>query len=154
MLFKRPQRQSGATLVEMAIIAPVFMLVLVAIIELSMMFFATLTMQYAVREGARFAITGRANDGGTSTQQRYATVIAKIRDNSLGMYERTNCMVSVNGKSYVSTGYSNAMFGGAGDMVVLQLDCAWPVTTPLLSTFFTGGKNSFAVGATMRNEYF
>jgi hypothetical protein len=118
------------------------------------MFFATLTMQYAVREGARFAITGRANDGGTSTQQRYDTVIAKIRDNSLGMYERMNCVVSVNGKSYASTSYSNAMFGGAGDMVVLQLNCAWPVTTPLLSTFFTGGKNSFAVGATMRNEYF
>jgi Flp pilus assembly protein TadG len=130
----------------MAIIAPVFMLVLVAIIEMSMMFFATLTMQYAVREGA--------NDGGTSTQQRYATVIAKIRDNSLGMYERMNCVVSVNGKSYASTNYSNAMFGGAGDMVVLQLNCAWPVTTPLLSAFFTGGQNSFAVGATMRNEYF
>jgi Flp pilus assembly protein TadG len=154
MLFKTPQRQSGATLVEMAIIAPVFMLVLVGIIELSMMFFATLTMQYAVREGARFAITGRANEGGSSTQQRYATVIETIRDNSLGMYERTNCVVSVNGKRYASTGYSNAMFGGAGEMVVLQLDCAWPVTTPLLSAFFPDGQNSFAVGATMRNEYF
>ncbi|MEM8513713.1 Flp pilus assembly protein TadG [Massilia sp. MP_M2] len=138
----------------MAIIAPVLMLVLVGIIEMSMMFFATLTMQYAVREGARFAITGRANEGGTSTGQRYATVIAKIRDNSLGMYERTNCVVSVNGKRYASTSYSNAMFGGAGEMVVLQLNCAWPVTTPLLSAFFTGGQNSFAVGATMRNEYF
>jgi len=153
-MFKIPQRQSGATLVEMAIIAPVFILVLVAIIELSMMFFATLTMQYAVREGARFAITGRANETGTGTQQRFATVIAKIRDNSLGMYERMNCAVSVNGKSYAATSYSNAMFGGAGEMVVLQLDCAWPVTTPLLSQFFTNGQNRFAVGATMRNEYF
>jgi hypothetical protein len=70
------------------------------------------------------------------------------------MYERMNCIVSVNGKSYASTSYSNAMFGGAGDMVVLQLDCAWPVTTPLLSAFFTDGQNNFAVGATMRNEYF
>ena len=154
MLFKRLQRQSGATLVEMAIIAPVFMLVLVGIIELSMMFFATLTMQYAVREGARFAITGRANEGGTSPQQRYITIINNMRENSLGMYERLNCAVSVNGKTYASTGYSNAMFGGAGEMVALQLDCAWPVTTPLLAAFFPDGKNSFAVGATMRNEYF
>ncbi|MEW7847588.1 TadE/TadG family type IV pilus assembly protein [Massilia aurea] len=153
-MIKIPRRQSGATLVEMAIIAPVFILVLVSIIELSMMFFATLTMQYAVREGARFAITGRANETGTGTQQRFATVIAKIRDNSLGMYDRMNCAVSVNGKSYASTGYSNAMFGGAGEMIVLQLDCAWPMTTPLLSPFFTNGQNRFAVGATMRNEYF
>ena len=43
------RRESGATLVEMAIIAPVLLLILLSLIELSMMFFATLTMQYAVR---------------------------------------------------------------------------------------------------------
>ena len=138
----------------MAIIAPVFILVLVSIIELSMMFFATLTMQYAVREGARFAITGRANETGTGTQQRYASVIAKIRDNSVGMYDKLSPTISVNGKSYASTSYSNAMFGGAGDMVVLKLDCSWAVTTPLLSAFFSDGQYRFAVAATMQNEYF
>jgi Flp pilus assembly protein TadG len=153
-MLKLPRRQSGATLVEMAIIAPVFILVLVSIIELSMMFFATLTMQYAVREGARFAITGRANDGGTSTQQRFATVIGKIRDNSVGIYDKVDPAISINGKGYASGTYGNAMFGGAGDMVVLQLDCTWAVTTPLLSAWFSDGKYRFAAAVTMRNEFF
>lgn len=154
-MIKFPRRQSGATLVEMAIIAPVFLLVLVALIELSIMFFATLTMQYAVREGARFAITGQStSEGYASNQQRYATVIAKMRDNSLGMYDRLNTRISVNGTSYQQKAYNNGMFGAAGSINVIQLDCEWPVITPLISRFYTNGKYSFTVAATMRNEIF
>lgn len=152
---KFTRRQSGATLVEMAIIAPVFLLVLVSLIELSMMFFATLTMQYAVREGARFAITGQStSDGYASNQQRYATVIAKIRDNSLGMYDKLNTQVVVNGTAFQQKEYSNAMFGAAGSVNVVQLNCEWTLTTPLLGQFFTNGKYSFSVATTMRNEFF
>jgi Flp pilus assembly protein TadG len=148
-------RQSGATLVEMAIIAPVFLLVLLSLIELSMMFFATLTMQYAVREGARYAVTGQSNlDPNTGSQQRYAAVIADISDNSLGMYAKLAPVISVNGTSYASTAYTAGMFGAAGAIIVLQLDCYWVVTTPFLSALFTDGKYHFAVAATMRNEYF
>lgn len=151
-MFSSPRRQSGTTLVEMAIVAPVFILVLVAIIELSLMFFTTLTMQYAVREGARFAVTGRANESGTG--QRYATVIAKIKENSLGMYDRVAPAISVNGTGYTAKTYSNSMFGVAGDMIVLRLDCSWQVSTPLLSSFFTDGVYKFQVATTMRNEFF
>jgi len=139
----------------MAIIAPLFLLIMLALVELSLMFFTTLTMQYAVREGARYAVTGRSNlDPNTASQQRYAAIIQNIRDNSLGMYDRLTPEISVNGTRYASTAYSNGMFGAAGDIIVLQLDCSWPVTTPLLSQFFTNGTYSFAVAATMRNEAF
>lgn len=112
-------------------------------------------MQYAVREGARYAITGRSNlDPNTADQQRYAAVIQNIRDNSLGMYARMTPQISVNGTRYDSMAYSSGMFGAAGDIIVLQIDCSWPVTTPLLSQFFANGKYSFAVAATMRNEAF
>lgn len=150
-MFPNLRRQSGATVVEMAIIAPVFLLVLVALIELSLMFFATLTMQYAVREGARYAITGQA---GASGQQRYLAVIAKMRDNSAGMFERTNAQITVNGKQYSSTTYNSGMFGAPGALVVVQLDCSWPVSTPLLNAFFPDGQYKFAVGAAMQNEIF
>lgn len=148
-------RQSGATVVEMAIIAPVFLLILLSLIELSMMFFATLTMQYAVREGARYAITGQSNlDPNTGNQQRYGAIIASFKDNSLGMYDKVVTGISVNGTSYAVSNYSNGMFGVPGAIVVVQLDCDWVVTTPFLSTLFTNGKYHFAVAATMRNEYF
>jgi Flp pilus assembly protein TadG len=148
-------RQSGATLVEMAIVMPILLLVLLALVEFGMMFFVTLTMQYAVREGARYAITGRNNlDPNTSSQQRYAAVIEKIRDSSMGMYDKLAPVISVNGTSYQASGYGNAMFGGAGSIMVLRLDCSWTVTTPLISRAFTNGKYTFAVAATMRNEFF
>jgi len=149
------RRQSGATVVEMALIAPVFLLILLALVELSLMFFVTLTMQYAVREGARYAITGQSNlDPNTSKQQRYAAVIQSMRDNSLGFYDRLSTRISVNGTGYTSANYNDSMFGTAGSIVVLQLTSQWTVTTPLLSKFFTNGKYTFVVGATMRNEFF
>ena len=155
MKLLHPRRQSGATIVEMAIVAPVFLLILLALVEFSMMFFATLTMQYAVREGARYAITGQSNlDPNTGSQQRYNAVIQSIRDSSLGMYDKLVPVISVNGKSYASNAYTSGMFGTAGSIIVLQLDCDWVVTTPLLSSFFKDGKYHFAVAATMRNEYF
>ncbi|WUR13305.1 pilus assembly protein [[Empedobacter] haloabium] len=149
------RRQSGATVVEMAIVAPVFLLVLLALVELSLMFFTTLTMQYAVREGARYAVTGQTNlDPNTGSQQRYAAVIAKMKDSSLGMYDKLKPTISVNGTSYSSSDYSNGMFGAPGSIIVITLDCSWTVTTPLLGRFFSDGKYKFAVAATMRNEFF
>ena len=154
-IFPSLRRQSGATVVEMAIIAPVFLLVLLALIELSMMFFATLTMQYAVREGARYAVTGQSNlDPASKDQQRYAAIIQSMRANSLGFYERLAPKISVNGVGYANANYGNTMFGTPGSIVVLQLTSDWPVSTPLLSQFFKDGKYTFVVGATMRNEYY
>ena len=149
------RRQSGATVVEMAIVAPVFLLVMLALVELSLMFFTTLTMQYAVREGARYAITGQSKlDPRTGKQQRFTAVIDTIEDNALGMYEKVSPLISVNGKAYPEGTYTDGMFGAPGSINVLQLDCDWAVTTPLLSQFFSGGRYRFTVAATMRNEFF
>jgi len=154
-MFPSLRRQSGATVVEMAIIAPVFLLVMLALVELSLMFFATLTMQYAVREGARYAITGRCDrDPAATNQQRFNAIIQSMRDNSLGFYDRLTPRIAVNGTGYASSGYNNNMFGAAGSIVVIQLTSDWQVTTPLLSQFFKDGKYTFAVATTMRNEYF
>jgi len=149
------RRESGATVVEMAIIAPVFLLILLALIEFSLMFFATLTMQYAVREGARFAVTGQSSLDAATPSQRSAAIIQNIQNNSLGFYNKLGTVISVNGTSYAtSASYTNGMFGKAGDTVVLQLDCDWVVATPMLAVFFTNGKYHFKVAATMRNEAF
>lgn len=151
----RPRRQSGTTIVEMALVTPVFLLIFLALVEYGLMFFTTLSMQYAVREGARYAITGQTDlDPATGPGQRYAAVIASIRNNSMGQFDKVEPVISVNGKSYTTSQYSNGMFGAPGAIIVLQLDCAWVVTTPLLSTLFADGKYHFAVAATMRNEYF
>jgi Flp pilus assembly protein TadG len=75
---QRLRRQRGSAVVEMAIIAPIAFLLLIGVIEYSILFYTTLTMQYAVREGARYAVTGRTDkDPAASNQQRYLAVVSR-----------------------------------------------------------------------------
>ncbi|WP_235922809.1 TadE/TadG family type IV pilus assembly protein [Rugamonas aquatica] len=148
------RRQRGATVVEMALVMPVFLLVMIGVIELAMMYFSNLTMQYAVREGSRYAITGLADaDPNASNQQRYQAIIQKIKDSSTGMYAKVSPVITTNNVTYTdSSSYNAAMFGAAGDILVIQIDCYWPLATPLLKPFFTDGKYHFVVATTMLNE--
>ena len=148
------RRQGGATVVEMALVLPLFLLLLVGVIELSLMFFANLTMQYAVREGARYAITGLSDaDPNTTNQQRYQAVIARMKISSIGIFDMTSPVITTNNIKYTdSTSYNAAMFGKAGDILVIRIDCAWPLATPMLTPFFKDGVYRFTVAATMLNE--
>ena len=151
-----PQRQRGTSAVEFAIVAPIVMLMLLGLIELSMAFFADLSMQYAVREAARYAVTGQVNDDPNSAnQQQYLAVIQKMKDSSMGMYTKVNPVIIVDNTSYAtSSSYTSSMFGKPGDIVVLQVKCQWKLVTPLLKAFFPGGIYQFTVGATMQNEQY
>lgn len=148
-------------MVEFAIVASVFLLLLMVIIDLGLLFWVNLTMQYAVREGVRYAITGQSNlDPNAANQQRYLAVIQSMRDNAMGMWDSVSPSVSIglNGgaaQNYAnSTQYTPGMFGSAGDIVVVQVNCTWPLLTPLVAPFFPGGKYIFSVAGTMRNEAF
>ncbi|MDO8072668.1 pilus assembly protein [Janthinobacterium sp. SUN176] len=159
---KKPSR--GAALVEFALIAPILFFLIAMIMELGVMFWVNLTMQYAVREGARYSITGQNNlDPASANKQRYEAVLQKIKDSSVGLYAMVSPVVVVNGVSQAPSAYNNNMFGAAGDIVVLQVNCTWPVITPawrlmaLLNpktSTSVPGQYAFSVAATMRNEAF
>lgn len=157
-------RPHGAAMVEFALIAPILFFLIAMIMELGVMFWVNLTMQYAVREGARYSITGQNNlDPASANKQRYEAVLRKINDSSLGLYAMVSPVVVVNGVSQAPSAYNNNMFGAAGDIVVLQVNCTWPVITPawrlmaLLNpktSTSAPGQYAFSVAATMRNEAF
>lgn len=154
---RRPSApQRGSSIIEFALIAPAFLLLLFGAIELGLMFWVNITMQHAVREGARYAITGQSGlDPDTADPERYRAVVQAIKDNSMGLFDKAGAVISVNNKSYAdSAAYSATMFGQPGDILVLQLDCAWPFATPLMRPFFDDGTYHFSVAATMRNEAF
>jgi hypothetical protein len=62
-----PRRRRGQALVEFALVAPVFFLVLFAIIEAGRFMFYYETLNNATREGARYAIVNGANSIGCPT---------------------------------------------------------------------------------------
>lgn len=151
----------GSATLEFALVAPVFLFVLMAAMEMGILFWVNLSMQHAVREGARYAVTGQKDlDPGQGGAQRYRAVLQAIQNTSMGLYRKVSPVISVgiNGGAFQSYGdaslYSGGMFGGPGDVVVLRLDCTWPILTPLMQPFFDGGKYRFSVAATMRNEAF
>ncbi len=154
------RQQRGTSTVEFALVAPILFLLIFIALDLGLLLWVNLTMQYAAREGARYAVTGQANlDPNASNQQRYLAIIQEIKRSSMGLYNMVDpsYTVTINGKtqSYATQGsYSTGMFGHPGDIIVLQLNCAWPLLTPLVRPFFIGGNYAFSVAATMRNEGF
>jgi Flp pilus assembly protein TadG len=156
----RRRRERGTSTIEFALVAPVLFLLLCIAMDMGVLLWVNLTMQYAVREGARYAVTGNDNlDPNASNQQRYLAIVQEIRSSSMGLYNLVSpsYTIKINGatQSYnTQNSYNTGMFGNAGDIVVLQLNCNWPLLTPLVSPFFAGGVYSFSVAATMRNEGF
>ncbi len=152
-------RECGIAIVEFAIVAILYLFVVLSIIELGLLFFMNLTMQHAVREGARYAVTGQVSlDPNASNQQRYLAIIQAMKSSSMGFFDRVlvDVVVTINNGTPITYGkpsnYVSGMFGGPGDIIVLRLDCSWPLMNPLWQSAFTGGKYVFSVAATMRNE--
>ena len=82
--------------VEFALVAPILFLLLFGIIDLALMFWVNFSMQYAVREGTRYAVTGQSGlDPSTTAQQRYIAVIEKIQLSSMGMYDQLHPHITV-----------------------------------------------------------
>ncbi|WP_176057484.1 TadE/TadG family type IV pilus assembly protein [Paraburkholderia sp. BCC1876] len=155
------RKQGGIATLEFALVAPVLFLLLCIAMDLGVALWVNLTMQYAVREGARYAVTGQSNlDPNTTSQQRYEAVLQEIKTSSMGLYNYVSpsYVITINGGTSQTYGtqasYSTGMFGNPGDIVVLQINCIWPMLTPLVKPFFANGKFSFSVAATMRNEGF
>ena len=73
----------GATLVEFAMVLPVFVLLLFGIIEFGRYFFVQHTLQFATREGTRLALVGGTlADANGNPLSRTASIIKQIRDNA------------------------------------------------------------------------
>jgi Flp pilus assembly protein TadG len=90
------RRSRGQALAEFALVAPLFFLLLFAIIETGRFIFYYETLHNATREGARYAIVNGQNSLGSSTGPDTGTsttsddpdgsdVVQKVRDSAIGM---------------------------------------------------------------------
>jgi len=150
------RRQRGAAAVEFALAALLFFTVLFAIIDFSYLFYANLTMQHAVREGARYAVTGQSALDPVNGD-RCVAAKERIRDQSMGLYDSINPTVvfktvdPVNGSITPVAANSCA---NANQIIVIEVSCELPLLTSFLQPFFANGKYRFKASATMKNEAF
>jgi len=153
----RAGRQAGVAAVEFALAAMLFFTVLFSIIDWSYLFFANLSMQHAVREGARYAITGQSGLAQTPGD-RCAAAREKVRQSSLGIYDRagaTTVFKTVSPSGQIVTLGANSCYG-AEQLIIIQVDAALRPLSPFLLPFFaaTNGEYRFRVATTMKNEAF
>ena len=150
-------RQRGVAAVEFAFAAILFFTLLFSILDWSYLFFVNLTMQHAVREGARYAVTGQSNLSPTPGD-RCAAAREKIRGESMGLYDQTSSTTvfkTIDSSGNIAVLGSGSCYG-AGQLIIIQVDSRLSPITPFIRPFFsaTGNQYRFSVSTTMKNEAF
>lgn len=134
---------SGQTLVEFALSAIVFLLLVFAVIDFSYFYFVKLTLQSAVRQGGRYAITGQSMTG----QSRYLSILQTIQNSSLGLATGSNTTIC---GAILGCGSG----GGPQETVTITITYPYKFITPLVAPFFTNGSYTITVSSTFKNEPF
>jgi Flp pilus assembly protein TadG len=142
----------GQSMVEFAIVAPIFLLLVFAVMEYGRIFFVQMNVQQAVHDAGRFASTGNhlsdPNNPG-SNLSRVQSIIQTIQNEAVavpGVNPSDLKISSVNG------GAGSA--GGPSDVVTVSLTTNLPLATPLIGLLFPNGAYTFVASATFKNEPF
>ncbi len=142
----------GQSLLEMALVLPMFLMLICAVVDFSHVFYVEMTLQNALREAGRFATTGNhladPNNPGQNLS-RVNSIIATAQQAASGLNVTSN---SINISS-VAGGAGSA--GGPGDIVTISMSSSVPVLTPIMAQFFKpNGAYNFTVSVTFKNEPF
>jgi|SRR5215469_7934572 len=157
--------KEGATAVEFAIVAAPFVALIIAILEVGVVFFAQQVLQTATNKAARLIMTGQAQNGNfTAAQFRQAVcneatalfTCSSIYVNVQTYSSFTNIVMAnpVQNGQFAPSGL-NYNPGGPGDIVVAQTFYQWPVfIAPLAFNLanINGNKLLLVGTAAFRNE--
>jgi Flp pilus assembly protein TadG len=155
----------AATAVEFGLVAAPFVALLMAILQIGVVFIAQQVLQTATNQAARLIMTGQAQTGNMTAaqfQQQVCTDATALFSCS-GVYVNVQKFSTFSGVSMtnpVTNGvFSNANLqftpGGSGDIVVAQVFYQWPVFLGPLGFNLSNLKNNqlLLVGtAAFRNE--
>lgn len=132
-------------MIELAVVLPLLLFIMMGIFDFSRFYYTRITMQHAVREAVRFAITGNTtNDPQTGNPRtRVESIRAKIVDNAIRLDIDVNA-IDIN----------PADGGGPGQVVTVRTDFTYQFGTPLIKPLFPGGVYPFTVASSMKNEPF
>lgn len=158
------RQQDGAAAVEFAFVAAPFFLLLFAILQTAIVFFASQTLETAVADSARLIMTGQAQNSGLTQATFKDEVCKKI----YGLIDCGKMYVDV--RTFTNFSYSlpspldkdgnvdnNVVYqpGNAGDIVVVRLMYPLPVYVKALSlTNMANNQRLLVATAVFRNEPF
>lgn len=132
----RDKKEDGQSIVEFALILPVFLLILCGIIDFGWMFYNQLTLNNACREGARYAVVNTA-DGADM-----AAITTHIENSSKNVFDKDGVEINV--------AYSSPGDPTEGDVTV-TLKAEITFFTPVLSSVL-GKTKTITSTVTMKVE--
>jgi Flp pilus assembly protein TadG len=162
--FSRDRKGSAA--IEFAVVAPLFLALLFAIIESALVFFAGQVLETAVQDSARKILTGQAQNANFSAAQFKTELCGRISAlldcpggvsidvqsyPSFSSVEITNPVDS--GNNFVPP--ARYVPGGAGDIVVVRAFYQWQLYVTGLGydiSNLSGGKRLLSATTAFRNE--
>ncbi len=168
LLSRFGKAKSGATVVEFALVALPFFLLLYAVLDIALIFFASTTLENGIVGAARRIRTGEAQAIGMTAPQ-FRTLVC----NEISMLLGCDARLGLDVRKY--TGFNNAAFpaaldsngnmvgnmsfdpGAPGDVIVVRAFYTWPMLTPTVGTQFVnmaGGHRLLEASISFRNEPF
>ena len=158
--------QRGSAAVEFALVAPLFFALLFAIIETSMVFFASQSLETALQDSARMIMTGQAQTAKLTKQSFKKDVVCShvnaLFDCTNGIYVDVQSYSTfssvaisdpITGGNFVDNTQYNP--GGPGDIVVVRLFYQWPLFVTGLGyniANLSGSKRLLSATAAFKNE--
>jgi len=145
---RRLRDESGQALVEFAIVASLLVLLVFGIMDFGRLLFAQMTLQHAIREAGRFAVTGNKlpdPSDPSRTLSRVDSIKEVARRNAVGLDVSGIDVSSPNGAGTA---------GGPGQNVTISMNQSLRLITPIVAQFFSGGQYSFFLRTTFKNEPF
>ncbi len=153
-------RREGITTIEFALIAPIFLLMMMGIIEFSLIMFVSTAMESATNTTARLGKTGYTAAGSSRQDQ----IIANVQARTTGLLDPSKITITtevyplfndvsqpepcltakcgggiagvdytdVNGNGKWDNDIGAAGLGNAGDIVVYVVSYPWPIMTPIM----------------------
>jgi Flp pilus assembly protein TadG len=174
--------QSGAAMVEFALVAPLFIALLCAIMEFSGIMFVQAILEGAAREASRYGLTGFTS-GGVSREDQIRSI---VEDNTFGIidmdelqftqqvyenfgdigqpepftdengnavWDNDEPFTDVNGNGNWDPDMGAVGLGGPGDVVVYRMSYDWGIMIPWFLRFF-GNSILIQSNIAVRNEPF
>ena len=143
---------SGQTLVEFAISLSIFLLLVLGVIDFGYLYSTKVTLQNAVRQGGRYAITGECITGsdGSCSQTRYNSILQTVENASLGRLNSSQISITCQDEG---GGCPNGA-GGPGDVVTITVTYPYNFMTGPIGKFFPSKSYTLTISSTFTNEIF
>lgn len=143
-------RTRGQSLMEFALVLLLLLLLIFGIVDFSRLFFAQMSLQNAVRQAGRFAVTGNHLPDPTRPGvdlSRVDSIKQILKNNAVGL--------NITAVQITSKSGGSGSAGGPGDTVTVSITTDLKLLTPIIGQIFApNGIFRFTVAVSFRNEPF